>query len=286
MKGNFVIVTVLGLLLGACDHSLQTTSGLDYLARQEMAMNPGAQSNAQDFQAALMAAASVEPALKFPARIGIARVDHQSLSIIPAVEGDAWLALSQKLGPSFGEFVPLNPLVAEMTAQNFLSAQQESYFNVMNKIRLGAARQHLDAVLVYTAQTQSDLAKNMLSLGDLTVLGGFFLPSRHAQYEGLATAVLIDVMQGYPYLSAQTTLTASDLQTAFGRTARDQAMQAAVKSSAAVKLAGEVETSLLKLKLEMAEKTGTPGSIAAAGPAPGGGVSFGKPPTAATKPGR
>ena len=41
-------------------------------------------------------------------------------------------------------------------------------------------------------------------------------------------------------------------------------MQEAVKSSTAVKLAGEVETALLRLKLEMAEKSHAPGSMAEA----------------------
>ncbi len=285
MEGNghvrlgTVVILGFGLLLAACGHAVQTTSGLEYLARQEMPMTAGGQASAQEFQALLMSAVAVEPVLKFPARIGIARIDNQTLAAIPAEEGNAWVTLSQKLGTGFGEFVPLNPLVAEMTAQNPVPNQRSPYLNVMNKIRLGAARQHLDAVLVYTTQTKSELSKNMLSLGDLTILGGFFLPSRTAQYEGLATGVLIDVMQGYPYLSLQSTLSASDLQTAFGRTDRDMAMQAAVKSSAAIKLAGEVEKAFLKLKLEMAEKGAELGAVATSAPS----IGLGKPPATAAK---
>jgi len=65
---------------------------------------------------------------------------------------------------------------------------------------------------------------------------------------------LIDVMQGYPYFSIQAALGTSDMQTAFGNGSRDQAMQSAVMTSAAIKLAAEAETALLKLRLDMTQK--------------------------------
>ena len=180
---------LLGLFLSGCGADLQNIMGQDFLTRaglptglqsapvlptaQMLSSEPDPAQAAANFQAALQAAAATEPMLTFPAKIGIARIDGQEVSIIPPDEATAWTQLAQKIGPDFGEFTVLNPLVAEMMSQNMGASYGPGSGNVMQKVRLGAAQQHLDAVLVYMTYTKSEISKNLLALGDLTVLAGF-----------------------------------------------------------------------------------------------------------------
>lgn len=103
------------LFLAACAYDVQTTSGRNYLAAF-----PDAVMSDQDFESKLRAAANVEPLLRFPARIGLARIGHNNCRptlISPSLEeGKAWLELADTLGPDYGELVPISPLVAAMVA--------------------------------------------------------------------------------------------------------------------------------------------------------------------------
>ena len=75
------------LLLCACETTTQATSGRDWLAAhppQSVDMSPG------NIDQAVRDTAAVEPILRFPAKIGIARLEHGQLSAIPPDEGKAW----------------------------------------------------------------------------------------------------------------------------------------------------------------------------------------------------
>ncbi len=80
------LVTAIGFasMLGAHSVTTQTTSGQDWLA----AYSTGGQAPAAagDIEAQVRAAANVEPTLRFPARIGIARLGASGLRPIPADE--------------------------------------------------------------------------------------------------------------------------------------------------------------------------------------------------------
>lgn len=193
------------LALGACESHTQYSSGEDYLSRHPVA-TAGDNSKSKDakptIEQRLREAVAVEPTLTFPARIGIARIERGQLSDIPNAEGAAWAEFVEKQGQDYGEFVPLSLLVAGMfsgladeTAQSWTSESAR----LMNRIRLAAARQHLDAVLIYEVRSKHDRNDNLLALGKLTVIGGFVLPSKISEAEGFATGLLIDVMQAYPY---------------------------------------------------------------------------------------
>lgn len=237
---------LLCLLLVACGNHTQTTSGKSYLAKykdKSVAGDGGIEDK-------LRAVASVEPTLTFPARIGLARIDGGRLSNIPGQEIAAWMEQKEKLGDGFGEFVPLNPMVAEMVSQS-VGADGD----VMNKIRLGAARQHLDAVLIYEVYSKTDNDSTLLSITDLTIIGGYILPSRAIEAEGFANAMLIDVMQGYPYGTVDVTVDKEEKYTqAWGSHDEVVDMSDAIKIKAAVKLSGEAREMLLKLRAELAEK--------------------------------
>lgn len=210
------------LLLTGCESTTQVTSGEEYLDRHgvsasatmEKALNKGKDS--AGFQEQLRQAAAIEPTLTFPARIGIARLatENQSSSYryslgkivpIPQAEGQEWVTAAEKLGKDYGEFIPLNPMIAEMFSETAASEQgkrdrdSDTSETIIKQIRLAAARQHLDAVLIYQVVAKHSRQDNLLTIGNATILGGFLLPSKTLEAEGYATAMLIDVMQAYPY---------------------------------------------------------------------------------------
>lgn len=193
------------LALGACESNMQYSSGEDYLSRHPVAA-AGGDSKSKDakptIEQRLREAAAVEPTLTFPARIGIARIERGQLSDIPNAEGAAWAEFVEKQGQDYGEFVPLSLLVAGMfsgVADETVQSWTSESARLMNRIRLAAARQHLDAVLIYEVRSKRDKNENLLALGKLTIIGGFILPSKVSEAQGFATALLMDVMQAYPY---------------------------------------------------------------------------------------
>ena len=103
-------VIALTLALAGCDHSVQTTSGADYLSGY---VKSGLIEET-DIDRRVREVAAIEPNLRFPARIGLARVDEGGLSAIPSAEAEAWAAAAERLGPAFGTFVPVNRLIAEI----------------------------------------------------------------------------------------------------------------------------------------------------------------------------
>ena len=104
----------LALLLIGCGSYTQTTSGSEYLKRYaEQAQTAGGGAMNDEIRTA----ADVEPILTFPARVGIARIDGGRLSAIPKAEAEAWLAMADKLGRGWGEFMPISPLIAALAAK-------------------------------------------------------------------------------------------------------------------------------------------------------------------------
>ena len=147
-----VFVLSLVLLLSACSYTTQTTSGRAYLENYPSTLPGG---HGQDVNEQVSASANVEPILRFPARIGLAKVDASGLRPIPQAEAEAWQQLIAELGPAYGSFVMVSPLVVELSYVPYrIDGEHVHYLpaalsEVIRKVRLGAARQHLDAVLVY-----------------------------------------------------------------------------------------------------------------------------------------
>jgi hypothetical protein len=250
---------LLAALAAGCSTIVQDSSGRDYINRSAEFSTEAIRGRAGEhrrdgrggddrgeaaFRAQLRAAAAVEPQLRFPARIGIARIENGKLSAIPAEESEAWLKTAQKLGPRFGEFVPVSPLIAELVAseQAPRTVSYESRLaETVKKLRLGAARQHVDAVLVYEVAGHANDRATVLSITDLSIVGLFVVPSRHLEAEGFATALLLDVRNGYPYGTATARAGDSNLVPSAGSTARTGDLLRAARIGAVIKLTGEVE---------------------------------------------
>ncbi|MEM7278736.1 MAG: hypothetical protein AAF385_11485, partial [Pseudomonadota bacterium] len=195
------------IVFSACTNSVQTTSGSDYLEKYaHVPYSTNAASSSQDFDidAAVRQAAAIEPVLEFPARIGLVRIgSYGRISDIPVAEAEHWARLVDRLGDGFGSFVPINPLIAQLAQPNISKAEQH-HLDVVSKIRLVAARQHLDAVLMYEVSTSREVEHNAMAAADFSLVTAFILPSRKVKGEAIGTALLIDVIQGYPYGTVET----------------------------------------------------------------------------------
>ena len=243
------LVAAVALALAGCDYNVQTSSGADYLAGYAEAGL--AEETAIDER--VFDVAAVEPTLRFPARIGLARIDNGEMSAIPAAEAEAWVEAAQRLGPGFGTFVPVNRLVAEMVAPRvgYRDASIHRLTHVVEKIRLGAARQHLDAVLIYQTHYTADATDNALSIADWTIVGAFLLPGQSIEATAFASALLVDVRNGYPYGTADTVVDRDTLSPAYGSRSASNALGEEARTLAALQLVADVEQMMIDLREEL-----------------------------------
>ncbi|MEM1086132.1 MAG: hypothetical protein AAGH90_00260 [Pseudomonadota bacterium] len=217
------------MLAVSCESYVQTTSGADYLARYDETHLSADRATHSDIDADIRDIAAIEPTLDFPARIGLARIEHGRLSAIPADEGYIWQDTLADLGPLYGEFVPVSPLIAASVAKypERGMASTPATTTIAN-IRRGAARQHLDFVLVYEVGSSSAEKANALAFADLTVIGMFVLPSRSIDVEASASGLMIDVRTGYPYA----TLTAHSEKSGVSRAVSEYSSRRALADTA------------------------------------------------------
>jgi rhombotail lipoprotein len=211
---KYIGITVLALMLTSCDTTTQMTSGADYLSRYQPTYVTNTSSELDN---QIRDIAAIEPDLRFPARIGLARIENGHLTSGPIEETQAWGDLAEKLGAPYGDFVPVSPFIADMVRPNAKrDMSNNSSHNVVADIRRASARQHLDYVLAYeVAQNTSD-ESNGLSFANLTVLGMYIIPSRNVKINSTASAILIDVRNGYPYGTASAIATDKQMRTLVG----------------------------------------------------------------------
>jgi hypothetical protein len=242
-------------LTSCMSHNIQTTSGREYLS------NYPTKSDFQpvtELDTKVAEVAAVEPNLRFPARIGIARIEHGDMSPMSQAEADAWLEAAKELGASYGEFIPVSSLIAEMvytppSEANYIT--NETIKQTIQKARLAAARQHLDAVLLYEVYGKSSRSSNPLSIMDLTIIGAYISPGQSLEAEGYAKALLIDVRNGYPYGTADAMATKESLSTRVGSRHRQDELYAITTEAAVQNLAKEVKQMFIELRQQLATKS-------------------------------
>lgn len=251
------VVAVPALLLAACTATMQTTSGADYLARYSQYPDTAAvagEGGASDTDAEVRRIAAIEPELQFPARIGLARIGPGGeLATISGNELAIWADLAASVGPEAGELVPVSPLIAAMVSDppGYGSNRTAA---VIDHIRKGAARQHLDYVLVYeTGLTRTDKA-NGLALADLTIVGMFVLPSRDVEVSASASGLLLDVRNGYPYATLTSYAEKKGFTRLINTASTKQELSLDAEEEAVLELSKDVRTALGQLMEAAAEK--------------------------------
>ena len=234
--------------LAACSAHVQTTSGADYLARYAPYDEAAPAASRSETDAAIREIAAIEPDLQFPARIGLARIGpYGDLVTIPGAELEIWSDLARAYGPEIGEFVPVSPLTASMVSEPDGQARNRTGA-VIDHIRKGAARQHIDYVLVYeTGVTRHDKA-NGLALADLTIIGMFVLPSRDVEVEASASGILLDVRNGYPYATVTAYAEKRGLSRAVSTWSTQRELSATAEEKAVLELADDVKDALDQLQ--------------------------------------
>jgi hypothetical protein len=243
---RMLTLTTAALVLSACGTHTQLTSGADYLSRYDAPVTATAQ--AVDLEVREIAA--VEPNLRFPARIGIARLLDGRLVSLPADEAESWTTALDALGPGYGEVVPVSPLVSAMVNS---SSTYKDPANVVNNIRRAAARQHLDHVLIYEVTDRERFEKNGLSLADVSILGLFVLPSRDVDVRATASAMLVDVRNGYPYGTASTFATKSGISSSYHAGDKKRKLSDRARRLAVTELTHDVGEMFRELRLASAE---------------------------------
>ena len=249
--------TQIGLLLvlslasiGCQSHSVQMTSGKKYLSNYTN--YDATETNASDLNEEVKAIASIEPSIQFPSRIGLVKLFNGRITNLSVEEIEAWEESRRAMGATFGDFIPVSPMIAEMvyTPRKTNSKSKGNPSDIFRKVRLGAARQHLDHVLIYEVFSETKTTKLASSVANWTIIGGYFVPSREIETAGFANALLLDVRNGYPYGTASATLNATEFSAS--QTYRDNSRNLSDKNqvSTVIKLIPEVQQMMEKLMEE------------------------------------
>lgn len=252
------------LLLGACaDYSTQTSSGAEYLARYEPVetqpqpvvqrtvrrTGSGAAIVENTVQTVstdelIRHAAAIEPLLRLPARIGLARIEAGRLTAIPAGETALWMALAERHA-ALGGFAAIDPFLADYTLRTVLPQDQRALrrdaTDIVTMIRLGAARQHMDAVLIYEVGSRQHRVRGIEGLSPIGLLGAAPLPAAPIEKEGVARAFLMDVRNGYPYGTASASVDLASLDRPFWSDKPEDALGIEAKTRTTRGLVPEVE---------------------------------------------
>lgn len=244
------------VLLAGCYAQSQYSSGADYLAAATAPFT--AKSNASSIKPLndrVAQAANIEPNLRLPGRFGLARLVNGRLTTIPEAEAALWMEVAARHA-DFGTFTPVSPLVAHLAA-NHVGLSNWQYHTdrkarAIESVRIGAARQHLDTVLIYEAGVRSKKGNTLLAIADLTIIGGAFLPTRHIETAGKASAILIDVRNGYAYGTASTVTDLSSYFPSWGSDRKLDDMQNEAIQSVVSKLTAEVEVMMNELRAKVA----------------------------------
>ncbi len=233
-----LIVLVL-LALAACGPSIQTTSGADFIAATPPSF----------IDEDIAKAAAVEPNLRFPARIGIARIVNGSLTLPPAEETALFADIAER-SSRYGEFVPVSPLIMAMTGSNATGInrhQSGTAATAIQQIRLASARQHLDYVIIYEIGARSRTGNTPFALADVTLVGGMLLPTRNISVAGIGAAAFVDVRNGYPYGTTQVAADLSGFARTFQADLRSNELRAQATLKVAEALVPDIETMLSEL---------------------------------------
>ena len=252
-KPRLFFISILAIATIGCNsHTVQTTSGSDYLSGYaDRGLPEAGKAQAGSIDEEVRALANIEPSLRFPARIGLAKLYNGRITNLTAEEVEGWNEAKKELGTEFGEFVPVSSMIAELAYKAPPRQKGERHFSapteIFRKVRLGAARQHLDYVLVYEVFSKTKSTKLASSVANWTIIGGYFIPSRKIETTGHANALLLDVRSGYPYGTASSSLTADQFSAWLLDDDKERNLEEKNQIATALKLIPEAKKMMEKL---------------------------------------
>jgi hypothetical protein len=281
--GVIRLLASFGLMAGlaACSESIQTTSGGDYIANYEQAARIARDEQSlkaldrkrsgsaeadrprvrlsrsvRDLNDMVLEAASVEPLLTFPARIGVARISGGRRTTIPPHEAEAWFGLATLMDGEIGELVPVSNAVADMasSAVGLRTGNLNRHQEALAKIRLGAARQHLDAVIIYEAFANANSQRSWFSVIDYTLVGSFLVPTHFNKAEAIATAIIMDVRNGYMYATVTAAEEATELSRYWTRHEGERSASQRATADVSQKLAERIGETMFELRRRLTVK--------------------------------
>lgn len=243
------------LLLAACGTAARTTAPTttegDHLGRYAA---EAAVAKGQAIDPALRRTILSEPALRFPARIGLARLETGTVSAVPQGEAEAWLAMVQDLGPGWGELVPIGPLEVALAAPQggggdcrpdapgtASPCDPSEPAVLLGDIRRAAVRQRLDAVLIYEVVGERRQGLDPAAVTDLAPVSNLLRLIAAGGSAGHAQGVLMDARHGAVYGFAA------------GDPGADEVPSGEPTGAAVAALARETGTMLRELRIELAE---------------------------------
>lgn len=236
----------------ACQNTTQTSSGREYLDKYPTSPTGSTTSNTNtSLDQEVAEIANIEPILRFPARIGLAKVYNGQITNLTEAEAAAWSTAKTELGSDFGEFVPVSSLIAEMVYTPGSHSPKNQASEIVRKIRMGSARQHLDAVLIYEVFSETSELTLPSAVANWTIIGAYFVPSEENTTVGYANALLIDVRNGYPYGTASATAKEIDLTTLAARYDQRQRQQNDAQVAASLNLVEESVKMFKTLRQEL-----------------------------------
>ena len=238
MKHLFWAICV--LLIAGCTPHIQTSSGETFVQSARGQIDPE-----------IAEIAGVEPNLRFPARIGVARVVNAQLTLPPPEEVALFTGIAQR-NANLGEFVPVSPLVHAMVnaRPTDLNQSHRRAQDIIGDIRRAGARQHLDYVIIYEVGARSRTSNTPFALADVTLVGGMLLPTRNIDVLGIGAAAMVDVRNGYPYGTAEVSTDLSGLSRTFQADRRSAELRARATLEVARVLVPDVEILLQRLAEE------------------------------------
>lgn len=242
-------LSMFAIALAGCSYDVTSNSGADFRSKYtnaELIENPRIDRRVAE----LLAPGST---LRFPTRIGLARISDGEFTEIPAAEADVWAALEARLGPEFGTFVPVDRQVAETVGRSpsGTSARNPMLRQVVEKVRLGAAHQQLAVLLIYEIDSLTRYYRNQLTPTDITIIGAFVVPNRGFHATVSASALLVDVLNGRPHGSAGTETDGEGLTTTARSRAGAERLTLTLSAEAVARLAVDVEQMMRAVKEEM-----------------------------------
>jgi len=124
----------------------------------------------------------------------------------------------------------------------------------MYLVRLGAAQQHTDSVLVYETKSTSKKEDTAWQLLDWTIIGYFTVPSTSVTAEAITNALFFDVRSGYPYVKLQGRATTEAFATSNATSDAMSDLNNIARTEAIIDMIGQIEPALQKLEPETADK--------------------------------